>query len=59
MLFVNPFGGKKRGMQVYERHVQPLLDIAGVDAKVIITERQGHIKDTLLNANLDSINVSF
>ncbi|OXU30438.1 hypothetical protein TSAR_011974 [Trichomalopsis sarcophagae] len=54
LLFVNPFGGKKKGLHIWEKRVQPLMGIAGVEAKVIVTERAGHIRDVLLNCELDS-----
>lgn len=57
ILFVNPFGGKKKGLQIWEKSVQPLMGIAGVEAKVIVTERAGHIRDILLNCELDSYQV--
>ncbi|KAH0553836.1 ceramide kinase [Cotesia glomerata] len=55
IVFVNPFGGKKKGNKIWEKQVQPLMKIAGVETKTIITERAGHIHDCLLNSNLDDI----
>ncbi|KAF7990695.1 hypothetical protein HCN44_000500 [Aphidius gifuensis] len=53
LVFVNPYGGKKKGPKIWEKQVQPLMKIAGVDTMTIVTERAGHIHDTLLNTNLD------
>lgn len=58
-MFVNPFGGKKKGLQIWEKKVQPLMNIAGVDVKLIVTERAGHIKDTLLSIGLEEFQVTF
>ncbi|XP_015607020.1 ceramide kinase isoform X2 [Cephus cinctus] len=55
MVFVNPFGGKKKGLKIWERDVQPLMNIAEVETKLMITERAGHIRDTLLAASMDDI----
>lgn len=55
MFFVNPFGGKKRGLKIWKREVEPLLAIAGVETKLMVTERAGHIRDVLLTCSLDDI----
>ena len=57
MVFVNPFGGKKKGLKIWEKQVQPLMAIAGIETKLIITERAGQIKETLLTENFDDIHV--
>lgn len=58
MLFVNPIGGKKKGVKIWEKDVQPLMTIAGIETKMIVTERTGHIRDTLLTADLSDLHVS-
>lgn len=58
MLFINPIGGKKNGVRIWEKDVQPLMTIAGIETKVIVTERTGHIFDTLLMADLSDLHVS-
>lgn len=50
LIFINPFGGKRKSPQIYERKVQPLLKLAQVDAHVIVTERPNHAKEYLLNS---------
>lgn len=57
MVFVNPVGGKKRGLKIWERDVRPLLAVAGVEARVVVTERAGHIRDSLMSCNLDDVQV--
>ncbi|XP_066583603.1 ceramide kinase isoform X1 [Prorops nasuta] len=52
LIFVNPYGGKKKGSKIWEKDVQPLMTIAGIETKVMITERAGHIRDTLLTSDL-------
>lgn len=59
MLFINPVGGKKKGVKIWEKDVQPLMTIAGIETKMIITERAGHIRDVLLTADLSDLHVSF
>ncbi|XP_014212641.1 ceramide kinase [Copidosoma floridanum] len=54
LLFVNPYGGKKKGLEIWEKQVQPLMTIAGIESKVVITERQGHIREILLTNEIDS-----
>lgn len=58
MLFINPIGGKKKGIKIWEKDVQPLLTIAGIETKMMITERAGHIRDALLTADLSDLHVS-
>nr|UVW99766.1 ceramide kinase [Sogatella furcifera] len=53
LIFVNPFGGKKRGLKIYEKKVKPLLDLAGIKVDLRITQRANHAKETLLTENLD------
>ncbi|KAF7393296.1 hypothetical protein HZH66_009129 [Vespula vulgaris] len=55
MLFVNPIGGKKKGLKIWEKDVQPLMTIAGIETKMMITERAGHIRETLLTADLSDL----
>lgn len=58
MLFVNPIGGKKKGVRIWEKDVQPLMTIAGIETKMIVTEWAGHIRDALLTADLSDLHVS-
>ncbi|RLU21065.1 hypothetical protein DMN91_007681 [Ooceraea biroi] len=55
MIFINPFGGKKKGVKIWEKDVQPLMTIAGIETKMMVTERAGHIRDTLLTADLSDL----
>ncbi|KAH0950646.1 hypothetical protein HN011_000416 [Eciton burchellii] len=55
MLFINPIGGKKKGVKIWEKDVQPLMTIAGIEMKMMVTERAGHIRDTLLTADLSDL----
>lgn len=59
LLFVNPFGGKKKGLKIWEKDVQPLMTIAGIDTKILVTERVGHARDILLSVDLSDFHVSF
>ena len=58
MLFINPTGGKKKGVKIWEKDVQPLMTIAGIETKMMVTERAGHIRDALLTADLSDLHVS-
>ncbi|XP_039959609.1 ceramide kinase [Bactrocera tryoni] len=52
MVFINPYGGRQRGLQVYERHCKPLFQLAGIDASCIISQRSNQIRDILLSHDL-------
>lgn len=54
LLFVNPYGGNKKGLKIYEKYVKPLFGIAGIDTKVVITQRANHARDSLLTFSFDN-----
>lgn len=53
LLFINPFGGKKNAMQIYEKYGKTLFQIAGVEVTVNVSQRKDQIRDFLINHNLD------
>ncbi|XP_048466364.1 ceramide kinase isoform X2 [Rhincodon typus] len=52
IVFINPFGGKQLGKQIYYDKVAPLFRLACITAEVIVTERANHARDHLLEADL-------
>lgn len=52
LVFINPYGGRQRGLHVYERHCKPLFQMAGIDASCIISQRSNQIRDILLSHDL-------
>lgn len=53
LLFVNPFGGKRNAMQIYEKYGKTLFNVAGIDVTVNVSQRKDQIRDYLINHNLD------
>lgn len=54
LVYINPYGGKRRGKRIYEQKVAPLFRRAGILTDVIVTERANHARDHLkTEANLD------
>uniref|UniRef100_A0A8D0AT19 Ceramide kinase n=1 Tax=Sander lucioperca TaxID=283035 RepID=A0A8D0AT19_SANLU len=54
LVYINPYGGKRRGRRIYEQKVAPLFRRACILADVIVTERANHARDHLkTEANLD------
>ncbi|KAJ8983894.1 hypothetical protein NQ317_000930 [Molorchus minor] len=53
LLFVNPFGGRRNALQIYEKYGKHLFSIAGVEVTVNISQRKDQIKDYIINHNLD------
>uniref|UniRef100_A0AAX7SKM3 DAGKc domain-containing protein n=1 Tax=Astatotilapia calliptera TaxID=8154 RepID=A0AAX7SKM3_ASTCA len=54
LVYINPFGGKRRGKRIYEQKVAPIFRLAGIATTVIVTERANHAEDHLkTEANLD------
>lgn len=48
LLFVNPFGGKKKALKIFEKHGKKLFNIAGVEINLIVSQRANQIRDLLL-----------
>ncbi|XP_077984638.1 ceramide kinase-like [Glandiceps talaboti] len=55
LLFVNPVGGKKKGVQIYREKVAPLFELAGVTTEVVITTRVNHARDFILEKDLHKL----
>lgn len=52
LVFINPYGGRKMGLQTYERTCKPIIQLAGIDASCIITQRANQIRDILMSHDL-------
>lgn len=52
LVFINPFGGKKKGREIYHSLVAPLFELAGIRSHVIVTERANQARDHLLKKDL-------
>lgn len=53
LLFVNPYGGKKRALQIYDGAVKPIFQLAGIDASVVISQRSNQIRDFIMTQSLE------
>ncbi|KAM9327512.1 ceramide kinase [Pholidichthys leucotaenia] len=54
LVYINPYGGKRRGTSIYEQKVAPMFRRAGISTDVIVTERANHARDHLeTEADLD------
>uniref|UniRef100_A0AAV2LYJ9 DAGKc domain-containing protein n=1 Tax=Knipowitschia caucasica TaxID=637954 RepID=A0AAV2LYJ9_KNICA len=52
LVFINPFGGKKQGQQIYHTCVAPLFELAGISSHVVVTHRPNQARDYLLKKDL-------
>ncbi|XP_026224600.1 ceramide kinase family protein [Anabas testudineus] len=52
LVFINPFGGKRKGRKIYHSVVAPLFELAGISSHVIVTERANQARDHLLKKDL-------
>lgn len=50
---MNPYGGKRKALKVFNKFGKPLFNIAGVDVSVLVSQRQNQIKDIVIHHNLD------
>lgn len=53
LLFVNPFGGKKKAMAIFEKYGKPLFELGNIDINVIVSQRQNQIHDFILSQSLN------
>ncbi|GFU44082.1 ceramide kinase [Nephila pilipes] len=47
LIFINPYGGKKKGVKIYERKVLPLLHLAKIEVHAVVTQRANHAKEMI------------
>lgn len=47
LVYINPYGGKQRGKQIYDHKVSPIFSRASISTDVIVTERANHARDHL------------
>ncbi|XP_052865484.1 ceramide kinase [Anopheles cruzii] len=52
LLFLNPYGGKKNALSLYERYAKPLFRLAEVDINLIITQRAQQIFDIVTSKSI-------
>ncbi|XP_067677449.1 ceramide kinase-like isoform X1 [Haliotis asinina] len=55
LTIVNPVGGKKTGVSLYETIVEPLFVLAGIDAQHIYTERFRHAEEVAKTFDFTSV----
>jgi diacylglycerol kinase family enzyme len=48
-VLINPYGGKKQGVDVYNKHVAPVFDQSGVKTTVKRTQFSGHARNLILD----------
>jgi len=49
LVFVNPYGGKKRGLKIFKTQMEPLLLISGVSCTMVLTEATNHAFNMLVS----------
>ncbi|KAM9785476.1 ceramide kinase [Neosynchiropus ocellatus] len=52
LVFINPFGGRKKGRAIYHSRVAPLFELAGISCHVIVTDRANQARDHVLMKDL-------
>lgn len=55
LVFVNPYGGRKKAVEIYEKQVEPLFKLANIDVNLLVTERLNHAYDYLIEHGWGSI----
>ncbi|XP_024368535.1 ceramide kinase isoform X3 [Physcomitrium patens] len=54
LVFVNPYGGKRSGIQTWEQ-VAPFFELAKIKVTVVETERAGHARELMERATKDEL----
>ncbi|VDN94425.1 unnamed protein product [Brugia pahangi] len=54
LVIVNPFSGQKRGLKLWETHVEPILKIANIDYDIVKTIHRKHAVEIAKNLILDN-----
>ncbi|EJW78198.1 hypothetical protein WUBG_10893, partial [Wuchereria bancrofti] len=54
LVIVNPFSGQKRGLKLWETHVEPILQIANIDYDIVKTIYRKHAVEIAKNLILDN-----
>ncbi|XP_058025566.1 ceramide kinase-like isoform X3 [Ahaetulla prasina] len=52
LVFINPAGGRKQAMEIYQSQVAPLFALAGIHAQVVETCRANEARDYILQQDL-------
>ncbi|XP_026567407.1 ceramide kinase-like isoform X2 [Pseudonaja textilis] len=52
LVFINPVGGRKRAMEIYQSQVAPLFALAGIHAQVVETCHANEARDYILQQDL-------
>lgn len=53
LMFVNPYGGKRVAMDIYNKLAKPLFQLAEVDVSLVVTQRQNQVTDIIMNNYLE------
>lgn len=53
LVLVNPFCGKRKGVEIYEKTVRPILDLARIETNVTVTEHGNHLKEIILSTEVE------
>ncbi|GMR53686.1 hypothetical protein PMAYCL1PPCAC_23881, partial [Pristionchus mayeri] len=51
LVYINPFGGKGKAPNIYKKYVEPLFQLAEINAQVIFTQHANHAKEHVEGMN--------
>ena len=55
LIFVNPYGGKRKAVSIFDKLVKPVLELSGVVWNVINTQHRNHATETLMTMSQDKL----
>lgn len=53
LVFINPYGGKGRAVEIYKTKVEYIFDVASINTEVIVTEYANHAREMIENSATD------
>ena len=53
LVLLNPVSGKGMALKIFRQQIEPFLIEAGIDFELFVSERVGHVRDTLRENSLD------
>lgn len=55
LFIINPYGGKRKAVSIFEQHVKPILQLSKIKWTIIHTQRRNHATEILASMSDQSL----
>jgi ceramide kinase len=55
LIFVNPYGGKRKAVRIFEKTVKPILEVSNVQWTLVTTQRRNHVTEYLTSLSPEKL----